>query len=316
MELRVLGFGRGGNSTLCYVAGSLVLTDTDSPKYIQEGRTMLEKIAAVKNPLTVIAIFAGIAEVSGTVVLPFISSQNQLLFIYFLVLFPAFLVALFFLTLNLNSAVLYAPSDFQNEENYMKVMRYNNTELKLEEVRVTVGEQIAAMTKELHSLTMEHDIAKEANIAGKDSAGIASSVISDSRFLCQVSFLYRSEEFTEKVRALRYRAEIYGNRKNYSDNASHAAIWLGRHVGIQEIRDIMPIALAYYRHLRYVHISGDLGDNDTPEEIYHHLYIGGSTDSATKMFNLSEFSYAEVSALFQLPTMEEINKAVRSKYPG
>lgn len=43
---------------------------------------MTEKIGLIKNPLTVIAIFAGIAEVSGTVVLPFISANNQLTFIF------------------------------------------------------------------------------------------------------------------------------------------------------------------------------------------------------------------------------------------
>jgi hypothetical protein len=44
---------------------------------------MIEKIGSVKNPLTIIEIFAGIAEVSGTTVLPFISPENQGIFIYF-----------------------------------------------------------------------------------------------------------------------------------------------------------------------------------------------------------------------------------------
>ncbi|RLJ98821.1 hypothetical protein C8N27_2730 [Tenacibaculum discolor] len=43
---------------------------------------MTEKIGTIKNPLTIIAIFAGIAEVSGTLVLPFIVDENQLLFIF------------------------------------------------------------------------------------------------------------------------------------------------------------------------------------------------------------------------------------------
>lgn len=48
---------------------------------------MTEKIGLIKNPLTIIAIFAGIAEVSGTIVLPFIADENQGLFIYFLIFF-------------------------------------------------------------------------------------------------------------------------------------------------------------------------------------------------------------------------------------
>lgn len=57
---------------------------------------MVEKIGHIKNPLTVIAIFAGIAEISGTIVLPFISEENQATYIWFLMSFPFFLVLVFF----------------------------------------------------------------------------------------------------------------------------------------------------------------------------------------------------------------------------
>lgn len=84
---------------------------------------MVEKIGTIKNPLTIIAIFAGIAEISGTIVLPFISEVNQGNYIWFLMIFPLSLVLLFFVTLNFNHKVLYAPSDFQNEENFFKSIR-------------------------------------------------------------------------------------------------------------------------------------------------------------------------------------------------
>lgn len=76
----------------------------------------------VKNPLTIIAMFAGIAEVSGTAVLPLIAELNQRLYIYFLMLFPTFLVSLFFLTLFKKPESLYAPSDFADEKNYMAII--------------------------------------------------------------------------------------------------------------------------------------------------------------------------------------------------
>lgn len=81
---------------------------------------MSEKIGAVKNPLTIIAIFAGIAEVSGTGVLPFLSSPNQAIFMWFVMAFPCLLVIFFFLTLNFNHCVLYAPSDFRDEDNFIR----------------------------------------------------------------------------------------------------------------------------------------------------------------------------------------------------
>ena len=80
---------------------------------------MLEKIGPVRNPLTIIAIFAGIVEVGATSVLPFVNPELQKPFLWFLMLFPTLLVAVFFLTLNFNSRVLYAPSDFSNENNFM-----------------------------------------------------------------------------------------------------------------------------------------------------------------------------------------------------
>lgn len=81
---------------------------------------MIEKIGHIKNPLTVIAIFAAIAEISGTTILPFIEPENQGVYVWFLMFFPIFLVGIFFLTLNLNYKVLYAPSDYKNEDNFLK----------------------------------------------------------------------------------------------------------------------------------------------------------------------------------------------------
>jgi hypothetical protein len=75
---------------------------------------VLDKIGPVKNPLTIIAIFAGIVEVSSTLVLPRISSDLQGTYIWFLMLFPSCLVAVFFGILIFNPIVLYAPSDYDD----------------------------------------------------------------------------------------------------------------------------------------------------------------------------------------------------------
>lgn len=90
---------------------------------------MNNRSVMIKNPLSVISIFAGIAEISGTLVLPHISNDNQYLFIWFLMLFPSTLVVIFFITLNWNYKVLYAPSDFNDEVNFMNLQRANSTEI-------------------------------------------------------------------------------------------------------------------------------------------------------------------------------------------
>jgi hypothetical protein len=83
---------------------------------------MIEKIKAVNNPLTIIAIFAALAEVAGTVALKLMAENLQTVFIWYVMLFPVLLVIFFFTTLNFNPKVLYAPSDFKNEENFLSVI--------------------------------------------------------------------------------------------------------------------------------------------------------------------------------------------------
>ncbi|WP_060512699.1 hypothetical protein [Pseudomonas sp. NBRC 111124] len=60
-------------------------------------------------PLTIIAIFAGIIEASALATLPFLSERSQTYYTWFLVGFPFFLTALFFLTLNFNYKSFYKP---------------------------------------------------------------------------------------------------------------------------------------------------------------------------------------------------------------
>lgn len=79
--------------------------------------------AMVRNPLTVIAIFAGLAEVCATISLPNLDDAVQLKFVWFVMIFPILLVALFFFTLWKKHQVLYAPSDFQDETNFMQLWK-------------------------------------------------------------------------------------------------------------------------------------------------------------------------------------------------
>jgi len=83
---------------------------------------MVEKIRSVQNPLTVIAIFAALAEVAGTVALATVDKSLQHTFVWFVMAFPTCLVLLFFATLNFNPKVLYAPSDFKDEDNFLNTL--------------------------------------------------------------------------------------------------------------------------------------------------------------------------------------------------
>lgn len=63
------------------------------------------------NPISIIAMFAALCEASATAVLPHLDEKNRQVYIWFLIIFPSVLVVLFFLTLNFNHHVLYAPRD-------------------------------------------------------------------------------------------------------------------------------------------------------------------------------------------------------------
>jgi hypothetical protein len=95
---------------------------------------MIEKIGHIKNPLSIIAVFAALAEISGTIVLPFIENQNQSVYMWFLMLFPFALLILFFLTLNFNHRVLYAPSDYKDERLFADLTNKATSHEKLQKI--------------------------------------------------------------------------------------------------------------------------------------------------------------------------------------
>jgi flagellar biosynthesis GTPase FlhF len=102
---------------------------------------MIEKIKAANNPLTIIAIFAALAEVAGTVALGLVDKPLQQTFVWFVMGFPTLLVALFLVTLNFNPKVLYAPSDFKNEENFLSTLiGTHRVSMSLDEVTRQVEE--------------------------------------------------------------------------------------------------------------------------------------------------------------------------------
>lgn len=86
--------------------------------------------ANTKNPLTIIAIFAAIVEASALASLPFLKDDSQDLYTWFLIGFPPFLTLLFFVTLNFNYKVLYSPSDFRNENDFLEIAKGQPTQAK------------------------------------------------------------------------------------------------------------------------------------------------------------------------------------------
>lgn len=88
---------------------------------------MLKLNKKIPNPISVIAIFAFISETSAAVSLPFLNNNEREIYVWFLITFPFYLLLLFFITLNFNYRALYAPSDFDNDKNFLKAFEETTT---------------------------------------------------------------------------------------------------------------------------------------------------------------------------------------------
>lgn len=130
---------------------------------------MLEKIGKVSNPLTIIAIFAALAEVAGTVAISVVNDKLQFTFVWFVMLFPVLLVVLFFLTLNFNRKVLYGPSDFKNQEHFIHILLGHH---KLARDLDDISNQVESVRNDILNETNQKNI--KANVS--ESARLLESI--------------------------------------------------------------------------------------------------------------------------------------------
>jgi hypothetical protein len=96
---------------------------------------MIKARKKITNPMTIIAIFAFISESSAAISLPFLDNDEREVYVWFLISFPFYLLLLFFLTLNFNYRSLYAPSDFDKDDSFLK----NFEELKASQSNLVIS---------------------------------------------------------------------------------------------------------------------------------------------------------------------------------
>lgn len=268
---------------------------------------MQQKNISIKNPLTIIAIFAGIAEVSGTVVLPFVSASNQALFIYFLIGFPTFLVFCFFITLNFNNRVLYAPSDYKNEDNYIRVNRFDSNSQKNEIVKISVEEQklkqLSAIESRLEIMEKRFDIVTQ--LPHKSNFAQEYEVSSSSYYNYLVTDFFNVDDFISNMKQLGVYFKVYDvQRDEFTDNfEENEAIWLGKNIDFEVAKMVILEAKAFYPHLKYIKLS----QASEVYEVHNELYIGGSTKSAIEYFRCKELSSSDFSKIKEMQTTEELH---------
>lgn len=87
-----------------------------------------ESIGKVKNPLSMVALFAAISEVAMAFVITKLPDKLQEIFIWFVMGFPTILVFIFFFILYRKPAVFFSPGDYKKEELYVSSIGLNKTD--------------------------------------------------------------------------------------------------------------------------------------------------------------------------------------------
>lgn len=124
---------------------------------------------ARQNPLSIIAIFAGLAEVAGTVMITYLTEDLQSIFIWFVMLFPVILVSLFFYVLYRKPLNFYSPEYYKDEENFITAMRlrdeivsmYNKVVDKAdipEEVKEELDSEIFKIEKKYETINKDNKV--------------------------------------------------------------------------------------------------------------------------------------------------------------
>ena len=100
-------------------------------------------IAKVKNPLTMVSVFAAISEVAMAYVITKLSDKLQEIFIWFVMGFPTVLVFIFFFILYRKPAVFFSPGDYRKEELYVSSIGLGrsdeSTDLRIRKLEDTVS---------------------------------------------------------------------------------------------------------------------------------------------------------------------------------
>lgn len=180
-------------------------TNQGDPTAVDEtGEEKKTKTNKVTNPLTMISIFAGFAEVAGTVILIQLEQPFQEIFIWFVMGFPVLLVLLFFATMNFNSVVMYAPSDFKDEDNYYKLaqasMDYENEIKELEEELNKRNEIIEIIKAQLESHTNQAEAPTDFNIRFNSDMDINNMDINNILLKDKLAHIKSTDELIRSVK--------------------------------------------------------------------------------------------------------------------
>ncbi|TGE29749.1 hypothetical protein [Hymenobacter metallicola] len=275
--------------------------------------SMTEKVGLIRNPLTIIAIFAGIAEVSGTIVAPLLEKENQKIFVWFLMFFPTLLIGLFFYILYNKNKVLYAPSDFADERHIAYIFDKEASKSVPVEVVYDSSSSINVSASGQINVSQEGNLSTSLgeNSVQKDNVILDYSVLST---------LYEVGGFVRHMSTFGYNFDIY-NPVNKEDHPSinpiinNRGLWIGTNVPLNIAKQVIQETTNYYRHIEYIALVGGRttnflnNDKNSPRNM---VFVGGATKAAIDMYNLRPMSAQDLSKVQTLTSVSELHSFLLS----
>jgi hypothetical protein len=197
-------------------------------------------------------------------------------------IFPCVLITAFFGTLNFNNKALYASSDFSNEENYIKIFKYDISKQENIEISVTQDNLLKKINQDNTELRrsfnerfslLETQLWTVKNAAENDSIVFEGEEETETK-LVYVSNFPNAHKFISSVLRMGYDAEIYTDvieddvpvKSSFED---HQAICLGPNIPLTAAKKIIQLAYKMYPFLKYIKI----GEYNEPDYNYIYIYI-------------------------------------------
>lgn len=141
----------------------------------------------------------------------------------------------------------------------------------------------------------------------------------------RLSGLRKSSSFPVEVVAIEGARELVESLRNAGFNAiaheelfddgpkspnDQAAVWVGKHVPWAVVKAVVLASRSVWPHLKYLHLSGRDG---APDYINYELFIGGSTKSATGMFNCQPWNDGDFRKLGAVKYQQELHGLILGK---
>lgn len=292
-----------------------------------------DKSNFLKNPIGVLGIFLVLTEAIASLVIvkSGLDYKQNMILVWFIVLFPCLILCVFYLLVTRHHEKLYSPSDYKDEKNFVNT--YNSATQKEEYKMVTSVSEEETESSNKDIVLIKNALVDIMELQKKIIPTVESSVLSEGdkkdyvssiddhiseideegrNFKVEISPMYNSVKLVRDLSKQGYNANIYRlsfrKDKEVLSNNGHEAIWLGSEIPLDMAVNVLKTAKRYYPHLKYIQLTDCR--NGAPEEVKYEIYIGGASSTA-KERRLKALKEKDFNELYKLHTQDELHDFVR-----